>query len=123
MACEWVAAGPFGSGESRNGSGHAQQSLPLVDSGFSRILVAADTATVTVTRHSMVSLDAEIDCADFSAWSAAADACAQLLGGTAPAARRDESCRYDRRRVDMTDFWIVVPLVVCAAFTPPQRSV
>ena len=105
MACEWVAAAPLGSGESRNGSGHAQQSLPLVDGGFSRIRVAAATATVTVTRHSMVSLDAEIDCADFFAWSAAADACAQLLRGTAPAARRDE--------------WVLILTLAWAA--PPRR--
>ena len=34
--------------------------------------------------------DTDVDCEDFSAWAAAAQACAALISGTAPPERREE---------------------------------
>ena len=41
-------------------------------------------------RNALVAPDTDVDCEDFSAWAAAAQACAALISGTAPPERREE---------------------------------
>ena len=40
-------------------------------------------------RNALVAPDTDVDCLDFTDWPAAADACNQLLNGTAPAERKE----------------------------------
>ena len=104
MTCRWVATPPL-----RAGLGGDALVLPLVDSGFSRLRVGGERAAVTVTRHCMLSLDGEVDCAHFAEWPHAAEACAQLSAGVAPAARREEwtmLLSLPRLRTDQRFFFV-----------------
>jgi len=94
MSCGWVpATADHVSGGSVAGKGDGQARalvLPKVDSGFARVRVAGATGVATITRHCMLSLDIDLDCADFAKWPVASAACGALMRGEAPADVREE---------------------------------
>jgi len=74
LSCEWRVA---------DASADDQQ-LPLVRLGHSRVMLAqTDSWQFTMTRHAMMDVEGDIDCAQLNDWTAAATACASLLRGTA----------------------------------------
>ena len=72
--------------------------LPEMDSGYTRLRLrlrdplgdGGGALAIEVTRQAVVQPNVEVECADFAAWRAAADACTLLLKHKAPAASREE---------------------------------
>ena len=72
--------------------------LPEMDSGYTRLRLrlrdplgdGGGALAIEVTRQAVVRPNVEVECADFAAWRAAADACTLLLKHKAPAASREE---------------------------------
>jgi hypothetical protein len=88
MSCRWVAIGAAAAGGEPAGPRALAQ--PQLDSGFARVRVEGEGAAATVTRHCMLALDTDIDCAAYAAWPQAVAACFALMRGAAPAEAREE---------------------------------
>ena len=94
MSCDWVPAkANHGSVTGTDDRQVHALALPMMDSGFARVRVrveGAAGAVATITRHCMLSLDIDIECADFAEWPIAAAACGALLRDNAPADVREK---------------------------------